>query len=179
MNFVLHRDIGFLCVGLTMLYGISGLVVNHISHDFNPSYKIERLEAKVEPIPDGTPLDMASINKILDQLKETGTYKNVVMLSPTKMRIFVENNTIDVWPGTGKVFQEKLKRRPLLFEANFLHLNKPKGVWTFLADGYAILLMLLAVTGFLMIKSKTLTRGLLLMAIGFFVPVAVLIFSLY
>ena len=38
-NSVLHRDIGFLCIGLTLVYAISGVAVNHIG-DWNPSYTV-------------------------------------------------------------------------------------------------------------------------------------------
>jgi hypothetical protein len=40
-NFALHRDIGYLCVGLTILYAISGVAVNHVD-DWNPSYEISK-----------------------------------------------------------------------------------------------------------------------------------------
>ena len=121
---------------------------------------------------------MALVEDILSQLKESGTFKNVAMLSPGNLRIFVEGNTIDVELVTGKTQQEKVSRRPLLFEANYLHLNKAKGVWTYLADAYCLLLGLLAITGFLMIRGKIKTRGLILTILGFIVPIAFLVYSL-
>jgi hypothetical protein len=45
-NSVLHRDIGFLCIGLTLLYAISGVAVNHIK-EWNPSYSVERVETNI------------------------------------------------------------------------------------------------------------------------------------
>lgn len=178
INHVLHRDIGFLCIGMTLIYVISGVAVNHITHQFNPSYSIKKGEASVRPVVENAVPDMAMVTDILDQLHENGKLKNVAMLTPGNLRIFVEGNTIDVELATGKVQQEKVKQRPLLFQVNYLHLNKPKGGWTYLADAYAILLGVLAITGILMIRGKNRTRGLALTFIGFLVPIVYLFIAL-
>ncbi len=178
INHVLHRDIGYLCIGMTLIYVISGVAVNHITHRFNPSYSVEKQEAMVRPTAGDVPADMAVVKDILAQLGETGKLKNVAMLSPGKLRIFVEGNTIDVELATGKVGQEKIKRRPLLFAVNYLHLNKGKGGWTYLADLYALLLGILAITGMLMIRGKTKRRGIVLTGIGFLIPIVYLFFVL-
>ena len=178
INHVLHRDIGYLCIGMTLIYVISGVAVNHITHQFNPSYSIEKKEVSVRPVAADAVPDMALVTDILGQLHENGKLKNVAMLTPGNLRIFVEENTIDVELVTGKVQQEKVKRRPLLFQVNYLHLNKPKGVWTYLADAYAILLGILAMTGMLMIRGKNKARGLILTFIGFLIPIAYLLIAL-
>jgi len=178
LNHVLHRDIGYLCVGLTIIYAISGLVVNHTSHGFNPSYTIEKVGARVTAFGvAGTP-DSLYISQVLRELGETAPLKNAAMLSPGSMRVFVEGNTIDVNLATGMVLQEKVNRRPLLFELNSLHLNKPKGLWTWLADIYAIALFLVALTGMLMIRGRTKWRGIILTGVGFLGPVLFMIFLL-
>lgn len=178
INYILHRDIGFLCIGLTLLYAVSGVVVNHVSHNFNPSYKIERSTKQISPVPSGTTPDMNLVHGILSELGETGEFKNVAMTSPGNMRIFVEGNTIDVALKTGNVSMEKVERRPILFELNYLHLNKPKKSWTIAADIYAVLLGFLAISGLFMIRKKTLKRGILLTTAGFAIPVFFLIYLL-
>jgi hypothetical protein len=178
INYILHRDIGFLCIGLTLLYAISGVVVNHISHSFNPSYKIEHTATKVNPVTEGTVMDMEVVNDILSQLKENRKFKNVVMMAPDQMRIFVEGNTIDVTLSTGEVQMEHLTKRFLLYELNYLHLNKPKKAWTYIADVYAVLLGFLAISGLFMIRKKTMRRGLVLTGIGFAIPIVYLLFIL-
>ena len=40
-NNILHRDIGYIIVGLTLVYGVSGIAVNHTA-DWNPNYTVER-----------------------------------------------------------------------------------------------------------------------------------------
>ena len=43
-NNIVHRDLGYLCAGLTVIYVISGVAVNHIA-DWNPSFDVDRREA--------------------------------------------------------------------------------------------------------------------------------------
>lgn len=178
LNYILHRDIGYLCIGLTLIYAVSGIVVNHISHSFNPSYTIEHSETTIEPVSKETKPDMALVDSILQQLGEKGAFKNVALLAPGKLRIFVEGNTIDVNLSNGEVKQEKVARRPILFKVNYLHLNKAKGIWTWIADGYAVLLVVLTITGFLMIRKNSRVRGLVLTGLGFVVPLVFLFFSI-
>ena len=178
LNHLLHRDIGYLCIGLTIIYAISGVVVNHTSHGFNPSYTIEKSTAEAPPLQVGRQPDAAYVDQVLQALGETAKFKNVAMLSPRTIRIFVEGNTLDVNLDTGQVQQERVTRRPLLFEVNYLHLNKAKGFWTWLADIYAIALLIVAVTGMLMIRGASRWRGIILTGAGFFVPILYLLIML-
>ena len=175
-NHVLHRDIGYLCIGMTLIYAVSGIVVNHISHTFNPSYTIEKEQARVEGLGKNLNPDMDYIESVLQALGEDGAFKNAAFTSPGNLRIFVEGNTIDLEMATGKVQMEKVKRRPGLYEVNYLHLNKGKGVWTWFADLYGVALVFLAVTGLLMIRGKTRNRALLLTAGGFVLPLFYMLF---
>ena len=47
---ILHRDIGYLATGLTVIYAISGVAVNHVD-EWNPNYSIERSTIKLDSIP--------------------------------------------------------------------------------------------------------------------------------
>ncbi|MGB3213116.1 MAG: PepSY-associated TM helix domain-containing protein [Desulforhopalus sp.] len=175
---MLHRDVGYLCIGLTLVYAISGIAVNHISHSFNPSYSIEKSTDTVTPLPAGNKPDMQYIRLVLEELEVQGTYKNAALVSPETMRIFVEGITLDVEMATGMVTMEKTQRKPLLYEVNYLHLNKAKGSWTWLADAYGAALCLLALTGLLMIRGKQKRRGIILTAMGFLVPAIYLVSAL-
>lgn len=132
-----------------MIYGISGIAVNHISNTFNPSYTIEKLSATGPPLLTGAQPDMDYILLVLKAVREEGLYKNAALVSPGTMRIFVEGNTIDIQLKTGELTMEKVQRKPLLFIVNYLHLNKAKGTWTWLADIYGIGLIFLALTAYL------------------------------
>ena len=47
-NNILHRDFGYLAVGLTLIYAISGIAVNHID-DWNPNYDYNAQDEHFEP----------------------------------------------------------------------------------------------------------------------------------
>ncbi len=170
-NHILHRDIGYLCVGLTLIYAVSGITLNHLSPGFNPNYQIEKSTTSVTPLEGGTSPDMQFIEGLLKELGETGKYKNGAYVSPQVLRIFIEGNTIDVHLDSGSVEMEKVTKRPLLYEINALHLNKLKGVWTWFADLYCIALVIIALTGGLMIRGKQKIRHISLVIVGFIIPV--------
>ncbi len=81
--------------------------------------------------------------------------------------------------NTGQVTDEGQRARFLLRAANWLHLNRGKRAWTYVADAYAAGLMLLAVSGMFMIAGKKglFGRGALLVSLGVAVPVLYVTFA--
>ena len=156
-NNIIHRDLGYLCFGLTIIYVISGVAVNHIA-TWNSTYKISHETSSIE-LPEKLPGPQELVPLILTQLGEKGLIKGSFQPAPDTLQIFVENNTISANLKTGVVQQEKNVKRPFLFQANFLHLNHPKKFWTWFADLYAISLGLLAITGLFMLRGKNGLRG--------------------
>ena len=152
-NNIIHRDMGYLCFGLTIIYVISGIAVNHIDI-WNPSYKIEHLKTSIEPVPATTQLSMQTVHNILKEVGETGLYKNSFRPDPGTLQIFVEGNTLTVTLASGEVLQEKVMARPVLRQMNYLHLNHPKKLWSWFADLYALCLGALAISGLFVLKGK-------------------------
>lgn len=175
-NNALHRDIGFLCIGLTLVYAISGVAVNHISQ-WNPSYHVERIETNISPV-SGNPTDADTIRTILVRLDETGKLESSYRPDPHSLQLFVDGRSILIDLGTGHVVHDRAIPRPVLREMNFLHLNHPKKSWTWVADVYAVALGFLAVSGMLMIRRKTMHRGVVLTGIGFVIPLLFLVLYL-
>ena len=175
-NNALHRDIGFLCIGLTLVYAISGVAVNHISQ-WNPSYRVERIETNIGPV-SGNPTDADTIRMILARLDETGKLESSYRPDPHSLQLFVDGRSILIDLGTGHVVHDRAIPRPVLREMNFLHLNHPKKSWTWIADVYAVALGFLAVSGMLMIRRKTMHRGVVLTGIGFVIPLLFLVLYL-
>lgn len=157
-NRVVHRDLGYLAVGLTLIYAISGFVVNHVQ-DWNPNYEISHIKTNIgkEELSTGN-LDEI-VRDILNKLSLSTNYKTTFRPEPDILRIFLKDNTIEVNFTTGDVVQEIVKTRPLVYEMNFLHLNHPKKAWTYVADLYAISLAILAITGLFILKGKQGIRG--------------------
>lgn len=174
---ILHRDIGYLAVGLTIAYAISGVAVNHVD-EWNPNYIIEKSKYNIQPIDDSkftSDNDLAEF--ILIKINEEQKFKTTFRPDPTKFKIFLENNTIEVNLKNGIVEQEKVKNRPIFKEVNFLHLNHPKKLWTYVADVYAVALAFLAITGLFMIKGKNgiKGRGAWITGIGLLIPILFLL----
>jgi hypothetical protein len=169
-NNVLHRDLGYLCVGLTIVYVVSGVAVNHVE-SWNPNYAIERRSAALGPVT-GDPASDRAVRDLLTRLELPAEYRTTFRPAPGSLRIFVEDGTVDVDLATGAATVEIVRRRPVLFAANFLHLNHPKRLWTWMADLYAVALGLLAVTGMFVLKGKKgiTGRGAWLTAAGAVIP---------
>ena len=169
-NKIIHRDLGYLCFGLTIIYVISGVAVNHIG-DWNPTYRLTRETTAITP-PSPKLEGKELVRVILESLGETGEVKDSFRPDPETLQIFVVNNTITANLRTGQVIQEKNQKRKLLFEVNFLHLNHPKKLWTWFADLYAVALGVLAVTGLFVLRGKKgiRGRGAWLVTAGFIVP---------
>ena len=176
-NNIIHRDLGYLCVGLTIIYAVSGVAVNHVQ-DWNPNYIVEKMEQRIEPISTIDTISVATVLGILENLGETKSYRNYFRPDSQSVQIFLQGTTIFVNLKTGKVIQESVKNRPIFREMNFLHLNHPKKLWTWFADIYAISLALLAITGIFVIKGKNgfKGRGKWLILIGVVLPVIFLVF---
>jgi len=177
---ILHRDIGYIAAGLTVIYAISGLAVNH-ANDWNPNYSIEKSIMKIDPIPDSMLTSSTLITEILAKAGETGKLKSFFLPDSNTINIFVDGNTITVNLKKGELTQEKITSRAIIRESNFLHLNSPKKIWTWVADLFAVALLFLAITGLFMIKGKNgiTGRGAWLAAIGILIPVAFLIIYYY
>lgn len=175
-NNILHRDLGYLCFGLTIIYAISGVAVNHIA-DWNPNYTMERIESRLDLSVLQGRSGQALAKAVLEHLGERGKLKNSFQPEPDIFKIFAEGNTISVNLSSGLVLQEKAQTRPVLHQMNFLHLNHPKKLWTWFADLYAVALGCLAITGLFVLRGKKgiTGRGAWLTSLGIALPVLFLL----
>ncbi len=174
---IIHRDVGYFAFGLTVIYAISGVAVNHVHH-WNPNYSIENTSDVFDEIMSFSELpDSAIIGKIIILLGEDKEFKSSFRSGPQSMEIFLEGNTISVNFASGEIKQEIITSRAVLKEMNFLHLNTPKKIWTYVADLFALALIVLAVTGIFMIKgSKGISgRGAWMTALGILLPIIFLL----
>ena len=172
-----HRDVGYFFAGLTILYAVSGVAVNHIE-DWNPSYRVAREHHELGPLESLE--NEALADSVLQRLGIMEEPNAVVRMAPTQLRIFLEQRTLFVTLPGGRVLDERIARRPVFFELNYLHLNHGKGIWTWIADLYAVALGLLASTGIFIITGKKGLggRGLWLLIAGLAVPVIYLLIVL-
>lgn len=175
-NFILHRDIGFACVGLTLIYALSGIAVNHV-HDWNPNYKVEKVSAQIMPRQYAGVVSEAMIRGMLQELGEVKSPESTFQPDPETLWAFVDGRRIAIHFPSGAVEHERFVRRPLWYPLNFLHLNHPKRAWTWVADLYAVSLGGLALTGLLMLPrgARQRKRALMLTASGLGLPAVFLL----
>jgi hypothetical protein len=172
-----HRDVGYLLAGMTVIYAISGVAVNHVD-DWNPNYVVRTETVEVGELVEGPRFVIGG--EVLDRMGVVETPREVVRMSPAQLKIFLEGRTLTVAFPEGTVQDEVYRRRYVFFETNYLHLNHGKGLWTWIADVYAVGLALLACTGIFIITGKKGLggRGLILLIIGLTIPILYLIIKL-
>ena len=176
-NNVLHRDIGYLCVGMTLIYAISGIVMNHFkSGDFlHPDYSKSYTELKL-PVPEDGKASPAYVYSILDRLEERDHYKSYIT-GTGYVQIFTTTGFIYIDLATGEAEMEKKTPRYVIKEMNLLHYNSLKKMYTWFSDVYAGALIILAITGLFVLRGKNgiIGRGAWLTAIGILLPALFLI----
>lgn len=163
-----HRDAGYLAVGLTLIYALSGLAVNHIA-DWDPNFTQVRREFQVQ-LP-ATSDDDVVARAVLTALTIAETPLSVYRVSPDRLEVTLTDTSLFI-AADGKVVQEGQSPRLLLRAANWLHLNRGKRAWTYVADTYAVVLLGLAVSGLFMIPGRKgfWGRGAVLVILGALVP---------
>jgi len=152
LNRSLHRDIGYLCIGLTLVFAISGIALNHRS-DWNPNYIVERSEkvfAESAKAPD------EQLNKALLRLfPQTPPIKASYWQSVNQYKLFFDNGgAITVNFSENSAVYEQIRERVVFKQFNTLHLNEAKKGWLVFSDIYAGLLIFLALSALFMVKGK-------------------------
>jgi hypothetical protein len=174
---VLHRDFGYLVVGLVIFYAVSGIAVNHID-GWNPSYSTTVTPVALAPL-EGATLDALEREVVvkagLDPDEVAGRHRP----DPRTIVVFLPHGgevRVEIATGDGTI--RRVETRPFLFESNVLHLNHLKGVWTWVADAFAVLLLCLALTGLFMLEGRTGLggRGKWLVGAGVLLPLGFLIY---
>src|SRR5579872_2122725 len=144
----LHRDTGYVAVGLTFVYATSGLAVNHVA-DWDPNFHNTSETHEIGgPLPED---DAAAGAKVTEALG----------IREAPKEVYREGDELQ-------------KPRFFVRAANWLHLNRGKKGWTYFADSYAVGLLFLATSGLFMLSGKKgfFGRGAVLVAIGVAAPLA-------
>ena len=176
-NNALHRDIGYLCVGMTLIYAISGIVLNHFkAGDFqHPDYSKSFTNLTV-PLPKNGNVDQQYVFSVLDRVDSRGNYKSHVP-GEGYVQIFLKNGSLYIDTRSGEAQLEKKTTRYIIKEFNLLHYNNLKKFYTWFSDIYAAGLIIIAITGLFVIRGKNgiIGRGAWLTAIGILLPALFLI----
>lgn len=176
---ILHRDIGYFFIGTSIIYGISGIALNHLS-DWNPNYSVELKEFTTDINLENSSVIKNNITKLLDEVDDSKNYKKHYYPNENTLKIFLRGGSsivIDI--NNGKGIAEYLKRRPIFYETNYLHYN-PNRLWTWFSDIFAAALILFAITSLFMVKGKKgiIGRGGIYALLGILIPLLFLMYYL-
>src|SRR4051794_3965013 len=131
----IHRDIGYVAVGLTFVYALSGLAVNHITDwkDGDPSFRTYSRTIDVGKL-EGD--DAAIAGALRQRLGISATPREIYRASPEQLDVLFDKRSLHLDVPSGKVVDEGQEPRFVLRFANWLHLNRGKKAWTYVADSY-------------------------------------------
>ena len=147
---VIHRDLGFFLVGITLIYAISGILLNHLSGK-DPAFRTETKTIQL-----AANLNENGLTAVWNVDKELPPMKRIMRIDENNLRVFLEGGLGVYNVSNGSLSFEHSEKRILIYWINRLHYNKVKN-WSPVADFFAGSLILLAVTGLFIVKGK---RGL-------------------
>jgi hypothetical protein len=176
---ILHRDIGYFFIGTTIIYGLSGIALNHLN-DWNPNYKVEIKEFHTDLQFDKSTETGKNVSALIKDVAPKGIYKKHYFPEDDLIKIFLKGGSsilVDLNSGNGRA--EFLKKRPVFYEVNFLHYNPGKW-WMWFSDIFAGALIFLAITSLFMVKGKKgiSGRGGIYTALGILIPLIFLYFMM-
>jgi uncharacterized protein len=177
-NNALHRDLGYLAFGMTIIYALSGIILNHFkAGDFtHPDYHKSYKEFKVS-LPKGGKADQSYVYAVLAERNVKDHYKSFVT-GDGYVQIFLDKGWIYVDLTSGDAQMETKIPFYVIREFNLLHYNNIKKMYTWFSDLYAVALIFLAITGLFVLRGKNgiIGRGAWLTAIGIILPALFLLY---
>jgi len=144
---VIHRDLGFLVVGISLVYGISGILLNHMNGK-DPAFQND---TKTVQLPAN--LDENELTTTWQTNKDLPPLKTVMRSDDSHLQVFLSGGTGIYNTVDGSLSYERYIKRPLIYWINRLHYNKVKG-WTWVADCFAGSIIFLALSGLFIVKGK-------------------------
>lgn len=170
INRATHRDIGYLITGLTIIYALSGIALNH-KNDWNPNYLVDTYEFTTDLSLSRDSFNEDTARAILKTIPGNPVYKTSHFPSGSRLTIFIDGGFVQVNTANGKGIVERISKRPLFYQINFLHYNPGKW-WKWFSDIFCLSLILVTITGLFIIKGKNgiTRRGAILTIIGIVLP---------
>ena len=169
---ILHRDIGFFFIGLSVIYGLSGIALNHLK-DWNPNYSVQTKTFRTDLNLRKSTGVYDKIMTLLDRIDDSDHYKKHYYPEHHLLKIFLEGgSSVIVNTDTGEGTAEFLTKRPVFYMVNFLHYN-PHRYWMRFSDVFAAALIFFALSSLFMVRGKKgpLGRGGIYVLAGLVIPI--------
>lgn len=175
LNRVTHRDLGYLIAGMTLIYAISGIALNH-KHDWNPSYIIDNRTFTTDITIDRETFNDDVAAAIIENIGGRIQYKAFHYPAGSRVTIYIEGGVVQMDAETGEGVIQRITKRPLFYQINFLHYNPGKW-WKYFSDIFCGALILVTITGLFILKGRNgiTQRGAVLTIIGIILPLIFLI----
>jgi uncharacterized protein len=144
---IIHRDLGYFVVGITLVYAISGIILNHKKRGIDPAYRTVTVNDTLQSGMSIEELHLFFKHHYVD-------YElNKVLPDQTRYQLFVKGGVGSYNVETGIIYFEVYQIKPFVSFINKLHYNKKKH-WTIPADFFAGSLIFLALSGLFMVRGK-------------------------
>ncbi len=164
---ILHRDLGYFFIGLTCIYGISGIILNLKPEGKDPAYRETHFEK--------------TLRANLSQQELKDNWKELIGEWPKLNRVIPKGKILQIYlhgglgtynAQTGKIDCVTYEERKLVKFINEIHYNSGKR-FTWLANIFGVCLIFLAISGAVIIRGKKgfMKRGLWMMLAGLAVPI--------
>lgn len=144
---LIHRDLGYFIVGITLVYALSGIILNHKNSREDPAYKTISVNNLLNPhltIDEFNMIFMSDFPKIKI---------NKIIPETNRYQLYLQGGLGYYEPISGKLFFEIYKKKPLVYFINKLHYNQKK-YWTTPADFFGGALIFLSLSGLFMVRGK-------------------------
>lgn len=166
---------GYLIAGLTIIYAISGIALNH-KNNWNPNYIFDNRTFTSDIKITRETFDKEVAADILKSIQVDPGFKTFYFPTGNKVTIFIDGGLIQVNVTTGEGVIERISKRPLFYQINFLHYNPGKW-WKYFSDIFCLALVTVIITGLFIIKGKNgiTKRGAILTIIGIILPLIFLL----
>jgi hypothetical protein len=144
---VIHRDLGFLVVGISLVYGISGILLNHMNGK-DPAFRTEEGSLHLSP-----GLTREKLEETWNVRENLPALKKILRIDEAHFRLMLDGgvgvyNSVD-----GRLDYEKHRKKAFIYWIDRLHYNKVN-YWSPVADFFAASLIFLALSGLFISKGK-------------------------
>lgn len=167
-----HRDLGFLLVGVCFIYGISGFLLNHMNGK-DPAFKTRQEVINIEKN-----LTKEELEKQWLDILRLPPVKKILSTDDTHIKVMCEGGMGIYHIPEGRLEYEIHQKRPFVYWINKMHYNRVNG-WNLMADLFAVSLLFFAISGIVIVKGKYGIggRGKWYLLAGLVIPVLYVIFS--
>ncbi|MFV0312353.1 MAG: PepSY-associated TM helix domain-containing protein [Dysgonomonas sp.] len=169
---IIHRNLGFLMVGVCLVYAISGILLNHMDGK-DPAFRTE--EATIQLTTDLTREELAVA---WDDKKDLPPLRKILPIDEEHLRLMLDGGVGVYNIKKGTIDYETYKKREFVYWINKLHYNKIKG-WSIMGDFFAVSLIFFALSGLVMVRGKKgiAGRGKWYLILGLLIPVIYVILA--